>query len=86
MNKGYSYYHKKSWNTFSYVLKNKNFMDKCVLAFYTLLSMLGKLFLFSRPIFQIADNNLMAMIHKGHDYSVSLAFDGDLIFNITAPR
>ena len=57
-------------------LKGKGVFTKLALGLYLILSFFGKMFLFLRPIFLIADNNLAMMIVEAHDFEINKLFEG----------
>lgn len=57
-------------------LKGKGVFTKLILGLYLILSFIGKMFFFLRPIFLIADNNLAMMVVEAHDFEVNKLFEG----------
>ena len=57
-------------------LKGKGVFTKLILGLYLILSFFGKMFLFLRPVFLIADNNLAMMVVEAHDFEVNKLFEG----------
>ena len=76
MNRGFGYYFKKSNDVFSFVIRKQKFSNRLSLLIYTVMSFLGKMFLFTRPIFLIADQNMANMMANGHSFVVLKAFHG----------
>ena len=74
--KNFSFYYKKGMVLAKMAMKGKSLFTKMLLGLYLILSTFGKLFLFLRPIFIIADNNLAMMIVEGHDFEINKLFEG----------
>lgn len=75
MERKYSYFFKKASNLNSFTFK-KNKSSIFLRALYLLVSLVGKIFIFTRPIFAIADNNYLAMIEQTHSFSFLKIFEG----------
>ena len=56
--KKFGFYFKKGFVLVKMAMKGKSFFTKLLLGLYLILSFLGKMLFFLRPIFLIADNNL----------------------------
>ena len=74
--RNFGFYFKKGTALTKMALKGKGVFTKLVLGLYLILSFFGKMFLFLRPIFLIADNNLAMMIVEAHDFEVNKLFEG----------
>lgn len=74
--KNFNFYFKKGLILAKMALKGKSIFTKLLLGLYLILSFIGKLFFFTRPIFLIADNNLAMMIVEGHDFELNKLFEG----------
>ena len=72
----FGFYFKKGLALTKAALKGKSFFTKVLLGLYLVISSISKLFLFLRPVFLIADNNLATMIVEGHDFEISKIFEG----------
>lgn len=76
MNRGFSYYFKKSNDIFSFVFHKQKFSAKLAFWVYVVASMIGKCIFFIRPIFLISDQNVANMCVNGHSFSILKAFQG----------
>ena len=76
MNRGFSYYFKKSKDLFSFVFRKQKGRGRISFVIYVIASTLGKLFLFTRPIFLVSDQNMANMIVNGHSFAILKAFHG----------
>jgi len=76
MNKKLGYYFKKGWVEGHFVYRKLSFKQKLSLLMYLIVSAIGKLFIFTRPFFAIADENIGKMISETRDISISEAFHG----------
>ncbi len=76
MNRGFSYYFKKSKDLFSFVFRKQRGRGRMSFIIYMIASAIGKLFLFTRPIFLISDQNMANMVVNGHSFAVLKAFHG----------
>ena len=74
--KKFGFYFKKGFVLAGMALKGKSVFTKLLLGLYLILSFFGKLFLFLRPVFLIADSNLAMMITEGHDFEINKIFEG----------
>ena len=74
--KKFGFYFKKGFVLAGMALKGKSVFTKLLLGLYLILSFFGKLFLFLRPVFLIADSNLAMMIVEGHDFEINKIFEG----------
>lgn len=74
--KKFNFYFKKGFVLAKMALKGKSLFTKLLLGLYLILSFFGKFFLFTRPVFLIADNNLAMMIVEGHDFKIEKIFEG----------
>lgn len=74
--RNFSFYFRKGFALTKMSLKGKGVFTKLILGLYLILSFFGKMFLFLRPIFLIADNNLAMMIVEAHDFEVNKLFEG----------
>ena len=74
--KKFGFYFKKGFVLAKMAMKGKSFFTKLLLGLYLILSFLGKIVFFLRPIFLIADNNLAMMIVEGHDFEIDKIFEG----------
>ena len=72
----FTFYFKKGFALTKHTLKGKSFFNKLLLGLYLIASFVGKLFLFTRPIFLIGDNNLAMMIVEGQDFEINKVFEG----------
>ena len=76
MNRGFGYYFKKSKDLFSFVFRKQKGRGRITFIIYMLASAIGKLFLFTRPIFLVSDQNMANMIVNGHSFAMLKAFHG----------
>ena len=76
MEKGFFEYYGHGWNIANENLKNINFKEKMFLLGYMILSLLGRIIIFTRPIFEISDNNLVKMMEECHRFSLDKIFEG----------
>lgn len=76
MNRGFSYYFKKSKDLFSFVFRKQRGRGRTSFVIYMLASAIGKLFLFTRPIFLVSDQNMANMVVNGHSFAILKAFHG----------
>lgn len=76
MNRGFSYYFKKSNDIFSFVFHKQRFSAKLAFWVYAIASFIGKFIFFIRPIFLISDQNVANMCVNGHSFSILKAFQG----------
>lgn len=76
MNRGFSYYSKKSRDLFSFVFRKQRASTRLSFTMYMIASSLGKLLLLTRPIFLVSDQNLANMIVNGHSFAMLKAFHG----------
>ena len=76
MNKGFSYYFRRSWNMTFFVYKRLGFVKKLELTLFLLVCYLGCSIFFLRPIFSIALMNMSRMIEESHNLSISKCFEG----------
>lgn len=76
MNRGFSYYLKKSSDLCSFVFGKQKFKDKLAFVLYMVASTIGKLFFLTRPLFLVADQNMANMIVNGHSFTIFKAFHG----------
>ena len=74
--RNFSFYFKKGSALTKMALKGKGVFTKLALGLYLILSFFGKMFLFLRPIFLIADSNLAMMIVEAHDFEINKLFEG----------
>ena len=74
--KNFGFYFKKGFVLTKKAMQGKSVFTKLLLGFYLILSFFGKLFLFLRPIFIIADTNLATMIVEGQDFELNKLFEG----------
>ena len=74
--KKFGFYLKKGFVLAKMAMKGKSFFTKLLLGLYLILSLIGKIIFFLRPIFLIADNNLAMMIVEGHDFEIGKLFEG----------
>ena len=74
--KTFGFYFKKGLVLAKMSMKGKSLFTRLLLGLYLILSFAGKLFLFTRPLFLIADNNLSMMIVEGHDFEINKLFEG----------
>lgn len=74
--RNFGFYFKKGYALTKMALKGKGVFTKLILGLYLILSFFGKMFLFLRPIFLIADNNLAMMVVEAHDFEVNKLFEG----------
>ena len=72
----FSFYFKKGLELAKVSLKGKGFFTRILLGLYFILSTLGKLLFFTRPIFLISDNNLAMMAVEAHDIELNKLFEG----------
>lgn len=75
MKRNYSYYFQKASNLLSFANEKKK-GSYFLRAVYLLVSFVGKLFILTRPIFAVADNNYMAMVEHTHTFSFLKIFEG----------
>ena len=76
MNNNFRFYFSKGWRLANFVFKQTSFKTKVALFVYFLISLVGKLFLFTAPIFAVSDSNLGKMLDEIHDFSLSKVFYG----------
>lgn len=76
MNNKLSYYFSKGNAEASFAYRKLNFKTKFSLMIYFFISFVGKLFLFTRPVFAMADQNIGKMISETRELSLSQAFHG----------
>lgn len=76
MNKKFGFYFSKGFKLAFYSMKNCSFFTKVQLCFYALISFIGKLFIFLRPIFEIADMNLAAFVAESRNVCFPKIFQG----------
>ena len=76
MKKGVFTYFGQGWNIANETLKNISFKEKMFLFAYLILSFIGRIFIFTRPIFEISDNNLSIMMKECHSFSLEKIFEG----------
>ena len=74
--KKFGFYFKKGFVLAKMAMKGKSLFTKLLLGLYLILSFLGKICVFTRPIFLIADSNLAMMIVEGHDVEINKLFEG----------
>ena len=74
MNKGFSYYFRSGIASAKDALKGESFAQRAVLILYFFMSLIGKLCIFTRPIFEIADINLMKMLDECKEFSFEKIF------------
>ena len=70
------HYFTKSKNILKYTLARYNFLTKIQLTIYSVISIIGKIIFFTRPIFEVSDNNLARMIVETRFISISKVFEG----------
>lgn len=76
MNKKSGYYFKKGRVEAHFVYRNMNFKQKLCFLIYLFVSFVGKLIIFSRPFFAIADENVGKMVSETRDLNLAEAFHG----------
>ena len=76
MKKGIFMYFGHGWDVANETLKNISFKEKMFLFAYLILSFIGRIFIFTRPIFEISDNNLSVMMKECHSFSLDKIFEG----------
>ena len=74
MNKGFSYYFRSGIASAKDALKGESFAQRAVLILYFFMSLIGKVCIFTRPIFEIADMNLMKMLDECKEFSFEKIF------------
>ena len=74
--KKFGFYFKKGFVLAGMAMKGKGAFTRLLLGLYLVVSFFGKLFLFTRPVFLIADSNLAMMITEGHDFEINKIFEG----------
>ena len=74
--KNFGFYFKKGFVLTKKAMQGKSVFTKLLLGLYLILSFFGKLFLFLRPIFIIADTNLAMMIVECQDFELNKLFEG----------
>lgn len=76
MNKKIGYYFSKGKSEAVFAYRKLSFKNKLSLMMYFLVSFIGKIFFFTRPVFAMADQNIGKMISETRDFSLSQAFHG----------
>lgn len=76
MNKRFNFYFSKGFRLAFYSMKKCSFFTKLQLCFYAILSLIGKLIFFLRPIFEIADMNLAAFVAESRNVCFAKIFQG----------
>lgn len=75
MNQGFGSYFRSGWRA-SFRVFHRKAKTLIIYLFYYLASLLGRLFFFSRPLFESASLNLAEMSEKSGDFLVSKSFEG----------
>lgn len=76
MNKKTGFYFKKGWSEAGFCYRKLNFKQKLAVLMYLIVSFVGKILFFTRPVFAMADQNLAKMISETRDFEISQAFHG----------